>query len=149
MSHLSREVAALMPIYSLQNFTQFCVSYVDLNGTDISTITAQSDGELYARGRSCIPQDTGILGDVTFIARNRHTGVYIFNGNFTQFCVSYVDDNLTDISVIPARFCREKYARGRSFIICDTGILGHVTFIARSRRINAYILNAKFYPILR
>ena len=93
MSHLSREIATLMPIYSLQNFTQFCVSYVDLNGTDISTITAQSDGELYARSRSGIAQDTGILGDVTFIARNRYIGAYIFNANISQFCVCYIDEN--------------------------------------------------------
>jgi len=77
----------------MQNFTQFCVSYVDLSGTDISTITAQSDRELYARGRSCIAQDTGILGDVTSIARNCHTDAYIFIANITQFYVSYIDDN--------------------------------------------------------
>jgi len=43
----------------------------------ISIIPEQFDGEWYARGQSYINCGTGIFGDDTFIARNRHTEAYI------------------------------------------------------------------------
>ena len=66
----------------MQIFFQFCVSCTDDNGTYISIIPAQFDGEWYARGRSNINRDTGIFGDDTFIARNRYTEAYILNAIF-------------------------------------------------------------------
>jgi len=95
------------------NFSQFCVASFDPNWTDISIIPAHADGELYARGQSIIIFDISILCDVTFIASNRHAGAYIFNAIFSKFCDSYIDDNRTDISIIPAKSGREWYARGR------------------------------------
>ena len=130
-------------------FTEFCVSYIDDNWTDISIISTRSCSEGYARGRLCIIGDTGILGDVIFVARNRHTDAHMLKAIFFQFCVSYIDDNWTDIFIIPASSCGEGYARGRSGVFDDTGILGDVTFIARNRHTDAHILNAIFFPILR
>ena len=132
------------------NFSQFCISNADDTLTYIFIIPAQCDGELYARGRPGIAWDTGVQGDVTLIARYRHSGANIFNANFSLFCVSNIDDSWTDIFIIPARSCQEKYARFRSGIICDTGIFGDVTFIARNRRTEVYIyIQCKFFPILR
>ena len=65
---------------------------------------------------------------------------------FFQFCVSYIDENWTDIFIIPATFCGEMYARGRSGIIDDIGKLGDVTFIARNARTDAYVYSMQILP---
>ena len=93
MSLLSREIVKMMPKYSMQNFHKFALAILTPNLTDISIYPTLSCRKKYARGRSSLISDTEISGDVTFIARNRHTGAYIFNANFTQFCVSYIDEN--------------------------------------------------------
>ena len=78
MTHLSREIAYILNA----NFFQFCVSCTDDNGTYISIIPAQFDGEWYAIGRSNINRGTGIFGDDTFIARNRLYTQCKFFSNF-------------------------------------------------------------------
>ena len=93
MSHLSRQIVTLMPLYSMQIFPNFGLAVM----TTIEQICpiyypAQYDRKWYARGRTGIICDTRILGDVTFIATNRHTDAYILNAFFSQFCVSSIDD---------------------------------------------------------
>ena len=70
---------------------------------DISIIPEQSELELYARGRPGIVCGTGVIGDVTFIAGSRHTEADVFNANFSQFCVGYIDEYWTYISIVSAQ----------------------------------------------
>jgi len=93
MSHSSREIATLLPIYSMPIFPNFALAILTQIETDISIIPERSGREWYVRGRSGIICDNGILDDVTFIARNRHTDAYILNVILCQFYVSYVEDN--------------------------------------------------------
>jgi len=109
--------------YIQWKFSQYCVSYIVDNWTDILIIPERLCRERYARGHSNIIYYTGTLGDVTFIARNRHTEADIINAIFSQLCVNYIDDNRTNISIIPALSDSEMYARGRSSLIRDTDIL--------------------------
>ena len=68
------------------------------------------------------------------------------NANFSQICVSCIDDNWIDISIIPVRSGSEWYARGRSGIICDNVVLDDVTFIAINHHTDAYIYSMINFP---
>ena len=93
MSHLSREIVTLVPMYPMQIFPNIALAIL----TTIDQIFPLFQRYMMENSTPEVDLvelcDTGILGDAKFIARYRNTRAYVFNANFSQFCVSYVDGN--------------------------------------------------------
>ena len=147
-SHIYREKSPHRCLNTQINFFQFCVSYIDDYWADFSIIRAHFDGELYARGRSGIVWDTGIFGDVTFIATNGHKGALIFNAIFHNFAMVIV----TTIEPIFLLFQRSLMENGTPEVDQVYNVTpGYLVMLHLSREMvtMAPWYSMQFFPILR